>query len=172
MIDQHAWTSRGPPDPVRDVRGRAGQRDVLLRRKGSTDQHVLPLERDGQRFSVTIDATAMPSFGRQLPLRDGSWELGAARGRGSQGDGEPITPAYDHARLAEVSDRRLTFGPKAYASPPAATTQPILTVGPASRSPRAAGCSARCCAASTTRCSSGAAARRGGVHQLEGQVVQ
>ena len=53
----------------------AGQRDVVLRRKGSTDQHVLPLERDGQRFSLTIDATAMPSFGQPLPLRDGSWEI-------------------------------------------------------------------------------------------------
>jgi CDP-glycerol glycerophosphotransferase len=123
----------------------AGQRDVLLRRKGSTDQHVLPLERDGQRFSVTIDATAMPSFGQQLPLRDGTWEIlvrqpaaagGAAEGAGAgEGDGERepelIAPAYDHARLAEVGDRRLTFGPKAYRFTTSGYDAPILTVGPA-----------------------------------------
>jgi CDP-glycerol glycerophosphotransferase len=145
VIDQHGWSSDGRLTMSGTYAATAGQRDVLLRRKGSTDQHVLPLERDGQRFSVTIDATAMPSFGQQLPLRDGTWEIlvrqpaaagGAAEGAGAgEGDGERepelIAPAYDHARLAEVGDRRLTFGPKAYRFTTSGYDAPILTVGPA-----------------------------------------
>jgi CDP-glycerol glycerophosphotransferase len=147
VIDQHAWTSAGRLT----LSGRypaPGAHDVVLARKGSTDQHVLPLDRDGERFTITIDAAAMPSFGRLLPLRDGSWEIlvrqaargadgGAAGGGGADGgaaggsEPELITPAYDHARLAEVGDRRLTFGPKAYRFTTSGYDAPILTVGPA-----------------------------------------
>ena len=41
---------------------------------------------------------AMPSFGRSLPLRDGTWDLFLRRAGAA--DGELIVPGYDHSRLA------------------------------------------------------------------------
>jgi CDP-glycerol glycerophosphotransferase len=80
---------------------------------------------------VTIEAAGLPSFGRRLPLRDGTWDI-LMRPPGAAGAGL-LTPAYDHARLAEVSDRRLTFGPKSYRFTTSGYDAPILTVGPAFR---------------------------------------
>jgi CDP-glycerol glycerophosphotransferase len=132
VIDQHAWTSDGRLT-LSGTYAAGGPADVLLRRKGSTDQHVLALVTEGQRFSVTVDATGMPSFGRRLPLRDGTWEILVRRAGPDAGRAEPelITPAYDHARLPEVGDRRLTFGPKSYRFTTSGYDAPILTVGPA-----------------------------------------
>jgi CDP-glycerol glycerophosphotransferase len=131
VIDQHAWTSAGRLILSGPYAGTGGRQEVVLRRKGSTDQHVLPLVRDGQRFTLTIDAAAMPSFGRPLPLRDGTWEILVRRPGEGGGEPELITPAYDHARLPEVGDRRLTFGPKSYRFTTSGYDSPILTVGPA-----------------------------------------
>jgi CDP-glycerol glycerophosphotransferase len=130
VIDQHAWTSEGRLVLSGTYPAAAGQPDVLLRRKGSTDQHILALARDGQRFTITIDATALPSFGRLLPLRDGTWEI-LVRPDPGRAEAELVTPAYEHARLAEVGDRRLTFGPKSYRFTTSGYDAPILTVGPA-----------------------------------------
>jgi CDP-glycerol glycerophosphotransferase len=141
VITEHAWTSAGRLT-LSGTYAAPGGHDVVLRRKGSTDQHVLALDRDGDRFTIAIDAAGLPSFGRLLPLRDGTWEIGVRRAAGGDdgadaagaaGDAEPglIIPAYDHARLAEVGDRRLTFGPKAYRFTTSGYDTPILTVGPA-----------------------------------------
>ncbi len=83
----------------------------MLRRRSSTDQHAVPVRRDGDRFTIVVDATAMPSFGDRLPLRDGIWDIGM-RPAGGQDRAAAMTPAYDHARLAEVADLKTTFGPE------------------------------------------------------------
>ena len=133
VIDQHVWTSAGSLILSGTWTAAGGQPDVVLRRRGSTDQHALGLAREGERFTITVDATAMPSFGQLLPLRDGTWEILVRRAGPAAGRDQPelITPAYDHARLPEVGDRRLTFGPKSYRFTTSGYDAPILTVGPA-----------------------------------------
>jgi CDP-glycerol glycerophosphotransferase len=131
VIDQHAWS----PDGTLTLSGRfpgapGSSCELLLERKTSTDRHAVPVRRDGARFTVDIDATSMPSFGRRLPLRDGAWLI---RMRRLDADGAPMTPVYDHARLADVGDRKLAFGPKTYRFTTAGYDAPILTVGPALR---------------------------------------
>ena len=130
VIDAHSWTEDGSLVLSGSYAVAPGQpREAVLVRRSSTDRHVLPVERDGGRFTITIDATAMPSFGRRLPLRDGSWQLGV-RPRG-EGDDALVTPIYDHARLADVGDKRMIFGPKSYRFTTSGYDVPILTVGSA-----------------------------------------
>jgi CDP-glycerol glycerophosphotransferase len=136
VVDQHSWTTDGSLILSGSYTGAAGRPcEAVLTRKGSTDRHVVAMPRDGERFTITIEASAMPSFGRQLPLRDGSWQLAVREiGQGSgetDDDGDGITPIYDHARLAEVGDKRLNFGPKSYRFTTSGYDSPILTVGPA-----------------------------------------
>jgi CDP-glycerol glycerophosphotransferase len=132
VIDHHAWTTAGSLVLSGSYGAAAGRPcEVVLQRKGSTDRHVIEMSRDGERFTITLDATAMPSFGRQLPLRDGSWSLGV-RGAG-QGDDALVTPAYDHALLGQVGDKRMSFGPKSYRFTTSGYDEPVLTVGPALR---------------------------------------
>jgi len=131
VIDQHAWTAGGSLILSGSYAGAPGAPcEGVLTRKGSTDRHVVAMARDGERFTITIDATAMPSFGRQLPLRDGTWQVGV-REAGQAGADEGMTPVYDHARLAQVGDKRLNFGPKSYRFTTSGYDRPILTVGPA-----------------------------------------
>ena len=133
VIDQHSWA----PDGRLTLSGRfAGLPGVaceaVLSRKTSTERHVAPMDRDGDRFTITIDAASMPSFGRRLPLRDGTWLLGVRRaGRDGERGDELITPAYEHGRLAGLRDRRLTFGPKSYCFTTTGYDSPILLVAPA-----------------------------------------
>jgi CDP-glycerol glycerophosphotransferase len=129
VIDGHSWTPDGRLTLSGRYADRAGEPcEAVLSRKGSTARHVTPMARDGERFTVTIDAAAMPAFGRRLPLRDGHWLVEVRRaGRGE----ELITPAYEHARLAGLRDRRLTFGPKSYCFTTTGYDTPILIVAPA-----------------------------------------
>jgi CDP-glycerol glycerophosphotransferase len=129
VIDGHSWTPDGRLTLSGRYAGLAGEPcEAVLSRKGSTERHVTPMARDGERFTITIDAAAMPAFGRRLPLRDGFWLLGVRRaGRGD----ELITPAYEHGRLAGLRDRRLTFGPKSYCFTTTGYDTPILIVAPA-----------------------------------------
>jgi CDP-glycerol glycerophosphotransferase len=132
VIDQHAWDEDGRltltgtfPAPAED------RYEALLRRKGSTDQHLLGFTRDGDRFTVGITAAGMPSFGRLLPLRDGSWNILVRRA--DTADGPLIVPGYDHARLSDIDDKKIVFGPKTYRFTTAGYDTPILTVGAALR---------------------------------------
>jgi CDP-glycerol glycerophosphotransferase len=132
VIDQYSWTSDGSLVLSGSYTGAAGQPcEAALIRRGSTEQHVIAMPRDGQRFTITIDATVMPSFGRRMPLRDGSWQLRVRQV--GQGEGELIAPVYDHGRLHEVGDKRMTFGPKCYRFTTSGYDSPILIVGPALR---------------------------------------
>ncbi len=130
VIEEHSWSADGRLT----LRGRypatvAGPFEAVLCRRSSTEQHVVACERDGDRFTIDIDAAGLPSFGRKLPLRDGTWELFVRRA-GAAG-GEVIAPGYDHARLAEVGDRKHIVGPKTYRFTTSGYDTPLLTVGSA-----------------------------------------
>jgi CDP-glycerol glycerophosphotransferase len=117
VIDEHAWSQDGRLTlrgsyPVAASGTAAAGYEAVLRRRMSTDQQVIPVEAAGGRFTISINATAMPSFGRLLPLRDGIWDIGV-RPAGAPG-AEPVPPGYEHSRLAEVADRKVTFGHKTY----------------------------------------------------------
>ena len=89
----------------------------LLRRRGSTDQHLIGFSRDGDRFTIEITAAGMPSFGRLLPLRDGFWDILVRRADAA--DRQLIVPSYDHGRLDRRSmTRGSSSGRRATGSPP------------------------------------------------------
>ena len=127
VIEQHAWSEDGRLTLSGSFPSSAeGSYDALLRRRGSTDEHVLGFTRDGDRFTIEINPPAMPSFGKLLPLRDGSWDILVRRA-----DGQLIVPGYDHGRLSEIDDRKHVFGPKSYRFTTAGYDTPIVAVGPA-----------------------------------------
>jgi CDP-glycerol glycerophosphotransferase len=130
VIDEHSWSSDGRLT----LRGSypasaAGPSEAVLRRRSSTDQHVVRCDRQGDRFVIDIPVSAMPSFGRSLPLRDGSWEISVRRA--GIGDGELVVPGYDHARLAGFDGGRQSLGPKVYQLTTFGNDAPLLTVGSA-----------------------------------------
>ena len=130
VIDEHSWS----PDGTLTLRGSYTDLpghaiEAVLYRRAATEIHVLPMHRDGDRFSLEIAAAGMPAFGTRLPLRDGIWQL-RVRPAG-QASAEHVLPVYDHARLSELTDQKVQFGPKTYIF---ATTEydfPLLTVAPA-----------------------------------------
>jgi CDP-glycerol glycerophosphotransferase len=132
VIDDHSWS----PDGRLTLRGSyrlapGPAHELVLRRRGSTDQHVVGLARDGDRFTASIGVSAMLSFGRLLPLRDGSWDFFVRRAGGQAT--ELITPGYDHSRLTAVEDAKHTVGLKSYRFTTSGYDVPILTVSPALR---------------------------------------
>ena len=130
VIQGHSWSATGTLTLRGTFSAHPGQEyEVLLLRKGSTDRYVVPMARSGEAFTITIDATAMPSFGWRLPLRDGSWDLAVRRP--GQPDADLVVPAYDHARLPEPGEKRQVFGPKGYRFTTSGYDVPILTVGTA-----------------------------------------
>ncbi len=127
VIEQHAWSEDGRLTLSGSFPSSAeGCYDALLLRCGSTDQHLAAITRDADRFSIEFSPPAMPSFGKLLPLRDGSWDILVRRA-----DGELIVPGYDHGRLSEIDDRKHVFGPKSYRFTTAGYDTPILAVGAA-----------------------------------------
>ena len=129
VIEQHTWSEAGRLTLTGSFPAAEGRYEAVLRRSNSTDQHVVGLTRDGDRFTIEITAAAMPSFGRPLPLRDGNWEIRIRPA--DPADGELIVPAYDHARLSQIDDRKLVFGPKSYRFTTSGYDAPMLAVGAA-----------------------------------------
>jgi CDP-glycerol glycerophosphotransferase len=127
VIEQHEWSQDGRltltgsfPAAV------AGRYEAVLRRRSSTDQHVLEFARDRDRFTIEINAAGMPSFGSLLPLRDGIWDIMVRRT--DEADRLPVVPRYDHGRLSEIEEKRLVFGPKSYQFTTSGYDTTILTV--------------------------------------------
>jgi CDP-glycerol glycerophosphotransferase len=130
VIDEHSWSDDGRLT----LRGSypatvEGPFEAVLRRRSSTEQHVVGVEREGDRFTTEVSAAAMPSFGLSLPLRDGTWDLFVRREGAA--DSDLIVPGYDHSKLASLDDRKLNFGPKSYRFTTSGYDTPVLTVGPA-----------------------------------------
>jgi CDP-glycerol glycerophosphotransferase len=124
VISDYTWstdgrlTFRGYGEPETVV-------EAALQRVGSSELHLIPVERHGDSFSVTADVPAMPFLGRRQPLRDGEWEL-KIRCAG----GELTMPGYDHDRLAAADDQRHQFGTKMYRFAASGRESPVLTVDP------------------------------------------
>jgi CDP-glycerol glycerophosphotransferase len=125
IISSHAWTGEGSLLLAGSYAGVAGEVDLILRRRASSEEFTVRCERSGETFTVRIDAAAMPTFGRILPLHDGHWELHARAG-----DGTPVSVGYEHARLGEISHRKVAAGPKLYAFTTAGYDTPVLSVEP------------------------------------------
>jgi CDP-glycerol glycerophosphotransferase len=126
VLDEHSWSPEGSLLLQGSYRGPAGDGlDVVLRRMDGAEEHVIGSRRDGNRFSVTIDAAAMPTFGQPLPLRDGYWDLLAR-----SGDGPTMPVGYDHGRLAEISHKKVAAGPKLYAFTTSGYDSPVITAEP------------------------------------------
>src|SRR5262249_45028224 len=129
VIDEHSWGPGGCLSLAGTYLGPPGSAlDLVLRNQDTGDEHLIGCGRDGSRFSARIEAAAMPTLGDARPLRDGPWDV-LARPRGD-GAG-PVTGAgYDHARLAEISHRKVTAGPKLYAFTTADYDSPVITAEP------------------------------------------
>jgi CDP-glycerol glycerophosphotransferase len=130
VVDEHSWADDGRLTLQGNYSATVeGSFEAVLLRRSSTQQHVVPVQRDGDRFTIEIDAAAMPSFGRLLPLRDGSWDLFLRRERAA--GGELIVPGYDHSRLGDLDGRKLSVGQKSYRFTTSGYDTPMLSVGPA-----------------------------------------
>ncbi|WP_433219181.1 CDP-glycerol glycerophosphotransferase family protein [Microtetraspora malaysiensis] len=102
--DTLTLTGRYPdPDP--------GPRDMLLRHRGGLIIRV-PLQRDGEEFSVRLAPGAMPRFGGTVPLAEGIWSISVAPpGK----HGAAVAPArFDHAGLDALDEERRTIDGRVY----------------------------------------------------------
>ena len=97
----------------------------MLRHRESSDEHVIAMRRDGGRFALEINVAAMPAFGRELPLRDGIWDMSAR----TDGAG-PIRLEYDHAGLAGITEQKTNAGPKLYTFTTSGYDAPIVICEP------------------------------------------
>jgi CDP-glycerol glycerophosphotransferase len=129
VIAGHAWTGDGSLLLDGSYLAPAGDGlELVLRRQDAADECTVACERDGESFSARIDVAAMPTFGMPLPLHDGHWDIAARRGGA---DAAPLVPvSCDHAGLAEISHKKVTFGPKLYAFTTSGYDSPVLTVEP------------------------------------------
>jgi CDP-glycerol glycerophosphotransferase len=129
VIEEHAWTGDGQLQLRGSYLGTAGRRlDLVLRRQDAADEYAVSCQRDGDAFTAQIDVAAMPTFGQQVPLHDGHWDIVA---RAADGGAAPLTGVgYDHARLAEIPHKKVTAGPKLYAFTTSDYDSPVITVEP------------------------------------------
>jgi CDP-glycerol glycerophosphotransferase len=126
VIESHAWCGDGTLELRGSYLGDPGAGlAVVLRCPDASMEHVLACDVADERFGVRLCPAAMPTFGRPLPLADGPWEL-FARGAG----GTLTRMAYDHARLAGISHRRVAAGAKLYALTTAGYDGPVITAEP------------------------------------------
>ncbi len=129
VIDGHSWSPEGSLALAGSYLGPPGSiLDLVLRNTDTSDEYTVRCERDGDRFSARIDVGAMPAFGDPLPLRDGPWGVAAAA---RDGHARSVTGVgYDHARLPEISHRKVAVGPKLYAFTTAGYDSPVITAEP------------------------------------------
>lgn len=131
VIEDNSWSGDGTLTLHGRYADRAGEPlEAVLVRMGSTDLHRLPMQRDGDLFTIVVPAAAMPFFGREQPLRDGAWQL-KLQFAGHADSQELITPVYDHSRLTEADSERRQFGPKLYRFTTTDYDTPLLTVNAA-----------------------------------------
>jgi CDP-glycerol glycerophosphotransferase len=126
VLDEHSWSAEGSLLLRGSWRGPAGAPlELVLRCPDVGGEYVIGCQRDGERFSATAEPAAMPTFGEPLPLPDGPWDVLAR-----SGDGPVMPVGYDHARLAGISHKKVTAGPKLYAFTTAGYDSPVITAEP------------------------------------------
>src|SRR6202034_1809009 len=99
VIDSYTWQPGGRLELRGSFLGGESAYEVQFRRIGSGDTHILPLQRDGERFTVIADLERMPFFGTGIPLRDVEWKL-YVRPVGSADELAELK--YDHDALGAV----------------------------------------------------------------------
>jgi CDP-glycerol glycerophosphotransferase len=129
VIESHSWDTEGRlllegsyQDPA------SVSLALVLRLLDGADSYLAGCSRDGTRFTAAVPVNAMPTFGQPLPLRDGQWEILARAGEAP--GGTLTTVAYDHARLAEVSHKKVAAGEKLYSFTTAGYDTPMITAEP------------------------------------------
>jgi CDP-glycerol glycerophosphotransferase len=132
VIEAHAWDAEGRLLLEGSYLGPPGAGLALvLRLLDGADSYPVACSRDGTRFAATVPVNAMPTFGLPLPLRDGQWEILARAVKGEGEVGGPVTAvAYDHARLPEVSHKKVAVGAKLYALTTGGYDTPVITAEP------------------------------------------
>jgi CDP-glycerol glycerophosphotransferase len=128
VIDEHEWQPGGRLVLRGSFLGAPGAYQVLLRRIGSSDAHVIGFGRDGERFSIEADLDRLPFFGSAIPLRDGEWKLYVRPVGG--GPDALAELSYDHDRLGDVSGERVAAGHKWYRLIVTGQDDPMLTAEP------------------------------------------
>jgi len=125
VIDEHAWSGDGSLT----LRGLFAERpseplEAVLLRGGSTEEHRVPVRREGERFSLTVAAAALPVFGRPQPLKDGRWELRMRfADRPAASEQDVVTPS-----LADPRDPQHRFGSKLYRLVTSGDDAPVIAV--------------------------------------------
>jgi CDP-glycerol glycerophosphotransferase len=143
IIDEGSWSADGTLTLRGSYSAAQGQPyEAVLSRQDSTEMYVLPVERNAGRFSLGIDAAAMPLLGSAHPLRDGTFRLAfrpAAATGPATATGPPaasdriLVPVCDSSRLAALTGTTLRLGGKTYALRMTEHGQPLLAVGTALR---------------------------------------
>ncbi len=87
MIQEHAWSDDGRLT-LRGIYPASveGSFETVLRRRSSTEQHVVAFDRDGDTFTITIDVD--PRCRRS----GGCCRCATEAGRSSCAGPEPVTP--------------------------------------------------------------------------------
>jgi CDP-glycerol glycerophosphotransferase len=134
VIDGYSWRQDGCLELRGSMLGREGEPlEAVLSRRGAGERHRFAVDRDGERFTIEIDVGRVPSFGYELPLRDGTWDIFvcSAGAAGAAGDADTadgtVGVKYDHAKLAEVSEEAVDVGPKQYRFMVADYDTPVIT---------------------------------------------
>ncbi|MGE5136324.1 MAG: CDP-glycerol glycerophosphotransferase family protein [Gemmatimonadota bacterium] len=129
VVTGHAWTEGGQLQLQGSWLGPAGTGlELVLRRQDAADEYAVGCQRDGDAFTAVIDVAAMPTFGQAVPLHDGNWDVLA---RASAAGSVQLTGvSYDHARLGEISHKKITAGPKLYSFTTSGYDSPVITVEP------------------------------------------
>jgi CDP-glycerol glycerophosphotransferase len=128
VIEEQAWSAEGRLLLTGRYPAPPGQAAVaMLRHRESSDQHVVPLRRDGERFSLDVDVPALPAFGWRRPLRDGIWDISAETGDGAA---RPVPLRFDHAGLDRIAPGQAAPGGKLYTFTTTGYDAPILIAEP------------------------------------------
>ncbi|MBB6344858.1 CDP-glycerol glycerophosphotransferase family protein [Nonomuraea muscovyensis] len=100
----------------------AGPRVVSLRhRSGLT--YTIPMERDGEAFTVRLTPSAMDRFGESVPLASGTWNLSLRHP-----SGEIVPLRMDHAALPGLDEDPRSFGGRAFRIVSTRFDVPVVTV--------------------------------------------
>jgi len=119
VITEHAWEPGGRLRLSGHHAGPAAAlRSVVLQRHGSSERHRLACHRDGESFTAVIDVNRMPSFGDELPLRDGRWYILFEGGTGAGARAVDDSIAQEVPGPADGTDAEAGMGEPTYGELP------------------------------------------------------